>query len=184
MEHRPEPTVVEQRVVGKGHFGLAETGALCQREHGAQIEEERVGPVERAGAESCARGGGEDASGERRPDGVLAVGEERLGAVLRDVRCCDAVEDHGELLGGDHEDPCASVYAAHPVDHVVRGGRLGGLGRLRSRLDDVVAPDEEGAEQPRLPVKPDRVGAGVRVAVEAPGLRRYQGAELCPPSPG
>ena len=176
--------VVEGRVVGQGHLGLPEAGALAQGEHGAEVEKKRVRPVQCLGAQDCARRGGQESPCEVGTDRVLALRKQRFRPMLGDVRGGETVHHHGELFRGDHEDPPAPVHTPHPVDHLVRRGRLGGLGRLGPRLDDVIAPDEKGAEQPGLPVEPGRVGTRVGVAVEAPRLRWHERAELSPPPPG
>ena len=73
--------------------------------------------------------------------------------------------------------------AAHRANHVVGALGLGGGVGLGTGLNTVVNPEEEGAEELRLPLETCRVGPGVRRLVGAPGTSFHFEAELAPAAP-
>ena len=115
-------------------------------------------------------------------DGVLAVWQQGLWAVLLDVLGLDSLNHSGGLFGRNHEDADAAVAATHAIDHLEGRVRLGRLEHPGPRLDELVAADQEGVQQARLAVKTGRVGTRVRVPVKTPRLCLHACAELGPPS--
>jgi hypothetical protein len=68
--------------------------------------------------------------------------------------------------------------AAHQRVRALRHGRRVGL---RTRLNVVVAPEEETAEEPRLIIEPSGVSTRMRVPIHAPG-RGAGGDAVAPPT--
>ena len=116
-------------------------------------------------------------------EGVLPGRQQGLVPVLVDKLGGNAMQNRRKLARGYHRDVVAKVNAADGKDLVEDAIGLGGQVLGRPGLDDLMAVEQEGREEARLAVEAHRVGAGVGVAVHAPGRRAEPGAERGPSLP-
>jgi hypothetical protein len=68
--------------------------------------------------------------------------------MLQDENLGEALEYGAELGAGDHGDVVTTVDSSDAARHRVRALRLGRRVSLRARLDIIVEPDQESAEEP------------------------------------
>ena len=104
--------------------------------------------------------------------------------MFADVCGGDALEDICDLLGGYHGDEEARVNPSDAGDHGVGAGGFRGCSTRGAGLDEVVTPDQEGAEEAGFGLLAGWVNAGVGVAVCAPRGGLCDGAKLGPAPPG